>query len=183
MTITKKAGENMFLKLLLLFVLVPITELTLLVKLGGYVGFLATLVLIAITGIVGGSLARNQGFLVINQIRDSLSKGKLPADSLIEGLLILIGGVMLLTPGLLTDVSGFSLVIPGSRRLIREVVKQKFKKQIKNGNIKFNFFGSSQFKNKDNHNNQSEKESHNQDEWEDISDSIDVDYEEIEDDK
>lgn len=173
----------MFIKLLLLFILVPIAELTLLIELGNYIGFFPTLGIIALTGVVGVSLARSQGFLVISRIRESLSAGKLPANSLIEGLLILIGGVMLLTPGLLTDISGFSLVIPGTRGLIRKVVKKKLKKQINTGNLQFRFFGNSHSKQEknDDYDNQQWESSQEQDEtWDDLADSIDVEYEEIE---
>lgn len=114
----------MFIRLLLLFTIVPILELALLIQLGSYVGLLPTIGLIAVTGVVGASLARSQGFLVVNQIRNKLAAGSLPADSLIEGLLILIGGGLLLTPGLLTDITGFSLIIPLTRKAIRRLVKK-----------------------------------------------------------
>ncbi|SJZ97346.1 FxsA family protein [Selenihalanaerobacter shriftii] len=171
----------MFAKLLLLFTVVPMIELTLLIKLGGYVGFLPTVGLVALTGVIGVSIARSQGFLVINKIRSSLSTGQLPADSLIDGLLILIGGAMLLTPGLLTDVTGFSLVIPTTRKSIRKIVKEKFSKQIKKGNVSFSFFDSSnQNQKKKHYQTQDWEESQEQDEeWDGVSESIDVEYEEI----
>ncbi|MFW6390089.1 MAG: FxsA family protein [Halanaerobiales bacterium] len=120
----------MFIKLLLIFTIVPMIELTLLIKLGSYIGVLTTIILVAVTGIVGVSLAKSEGFIVINKIRTCLSQGKMPADSLIEGVLILIGGTMLLTPGLLTDITGFSLIIPISRPYLRKVVKSKIKNYI-----------------------------------------------------
>jgi len=161
----------MFLRLLLLFTIVPMVELSILINLGGYIGPLATLGLVALTGIIGVSLAREQGFVVISKIRSSLDKGKLPADSLIEGLLILIGGVMLLTPGLLTDITGFLLIIPITRNVIRDIVKSKFKVHI---NHRY-----TSFTHQDRGSNYSEVRHKEDDEWEDLSESIDVDYEEI----
>jgi UPF0716 protein FxsA len=148
-------------------------ELSILINLGGYIGPLATLALVALTGVIGVSLAREQGFIVISKIKNSLDRGKLPADSLIEGLLILIGGVMLLTPGLLTDISGFMLIIPFTRNLIRDIVKNKFKVHISHKQSSFNY--------QDKRSNYSEVKYQAEDEWEDLSDSIDVDYEEIDD--
>ncbi|MCK8824775.1 FxsA family protein [Fuchsiella alkaliacetigena] len=167
----------MFLKLLLLFSLVPLFELWLLIRVGGYFGFLPTILLVASTGVVGASLARSQGFLVISQIQGNLNSGKLPANSLIEGLLILIGGVMLLTPGLVTDIAGFSLVLPKSRAWLRELLKRKFKGLIKTGNVKFSVFGpQSSSSTYQQHQGKEGKE-----EW-DKEESIDVDFEELDED-
>lgn len=161
----------MFLRLLLLFTIVPMVELSILINLGGYIGPLPTLALVALTGVIGVSLARQQGFMIITKIKSSLDRGKLPADSLIEGLLILIGGVMLLTPGLLTDIGGFMLIIPITRNMIRDIVKSKFKVHINQRHSSF----SQQHKGS----NYSEVKHQEDDEWEDLSDSIDVDYEEV----
>src|SRR6056297_1501021 len=118
------------LRLLLLFSIVPLLELAFLLKVGEYVGLLPTVILVAGTGIVGVSLARNQGLAIISKVKRNLSQGKLPKDSLLDGLLILIGGVTLLTPGLLTDITGFILIIPGSREGIKKLVKRKIKDKI-----------------------------------------------------
>ncbi|WP_018248232.1 FxsA family protein [Orenia marismortui] len=164
----------MFLRLLLLFTLIPMIELSLLIRIGSYMGLLPTLFLVAVTGVIGVSLAREQGFLVVSKIRKSLDSGKLPADSLIEGLLILIGGVMLLTPGLLTDISGFLLIIPLSRRIVRGLVKNKFKNHI-------HYHQSSVYSKKERDNYSGTNNYSDEDEWGNLSDSIDVDYEEIDD--
>ncbi len=127
----------MFLKLILLFTLVPILELALLIKIGGYIGIISTIILVALTGILGVTLARNQGYLVINKIKNSLSQGKMPASDLIEGLLILIGGVLLLTPGILTDITGFTLIIPHSRKIIARLVRKRFQIYLRRQNINY----------------------------------------------
>lgn len=113
-------------RLLLLFIAIPLLELALLVQIGRIVGLIPTLVLVFTTGILGAYLARNQGLEVLEKIRHELSQGRMPAESLVEGLLILVAGAVLLTPGLLTDLMGFLCLIPATRRLIRKVLWKKF---------------------------------------------------------
>jgi len=125
----------MIFKLLLLFTLIPLIELSLLVKLGQQIGLGATLVIVILTGIVGAYLAREQGFIIITKIRNELQNGRLPADSLIDGILILAGGLLLVTPGILTDAIGFSALVPVTRKIIKEYLKQKFRQNINSGQI------------------------------------------------
>lgn len=120
----------MFFKLLILFIATPIIEMALLIEIGKLIGTLQTIAIIVITGIVGASLAKSQGMHVLRNIKDSLQVGELPHNHLIEGLLILIGGALLITPGILTDATGFILVIPWTRRLIREKLKNRFREKI-----------------------------------------------------
>lgn len=129
----------MFIKLLLLFMIVPIVELALLIELGTIIGVAYTILLVGITGVIGVTLARNQGFKIINKIKTELNSGKLPAEDMISGLLILIGGIMLLTPGLLTDITGFSLILPGSRSFFVSFLQKRFKGYIKK-NINYQHF-------------------------------------------
>lgn len=122
----------MFIKLLIIFATVPLIELVLLIKVGGYIGIIPTVIIVASTGVIGISLARQQGYQVVRRIRDSMEIGEMPADDLIGGLLILIGGAMLLTPGLITDITGFSLILPGSREFFARIVRKKIKKYMRN---------------------------------------------------
>ena len=122
----------MFIKLLIIFTTVPLIELALLIKVGEILGVIPTIIIVALTGIIGVTLAKNQGYQVITKIKNNIELGKLPADDLISGVLILIGGTMLLTPGIITDITGFSLIIPGSRNLFIKIVKQKIKNHIEN---------------------------------------------------
>ncbi|WP_035571548.1 FxsA family protein [Halonatronum saccharophilum] len=158
----------MFFKLLLLFTAVPIIELIILMWLSAHIGIFETVTLIFITGVVGVTLAKAQGFITITKIKLSLARAKLPSDSLIDGLLILIGGAFLLTPGLLTDVSGFSLIIPVSRGFFRKVLKNKFKGKIIQGGSKFYYYGGGDT-----------KQGGEGDDWEDLSESIDVEFDEV----
>jgi len=112
-----------FLRLLLLFTIVPFVELAILLKLGDEMGWLETLGLIIATGVIGTILARQQGFEVIQRIRSELSSGKPPTDSLMDGLMILIASVLLITPGVLTDITGFLLLWPAFRARMRAAGK------------------------------------------------------------
>ena len=112
----------MFLRLLLLFTVVPLVELFLLVKLGAVIGIGATVLIVICTGVLGAWLARWQGLGVLRRLTDDMNEGRLPADALIDGLLILIAGAVLLTPGLITDALGFLLLVPQSRAVVRRTI-------------------------------------------------------------
>jgi UPF0716 protein FxsA len=120
----------MFLRLLLLFIIVPLLELVLLVKLGSVIGVGPTILIVISTGALGAWLARRQGLGVLNRISDDFSAGRLPADALIEGLLILIAGALLLTPGLITDTVGFLLLVPRVRGVLRKAVTERLARRI-----------------------------------------------------
>ncbi|SDM01551.1 FxsA family protein [Halarsenatibacter silvermanii] len=141
----------MFIRLLLLFALIPMAELALLIWVGGRIGLLPTLVLVAATGVIGITAAKMQGFLIMNRIKSSLSRQQMPTLNMIEGLLILVGGGMLLTPGLITDVLGFTFILPFSRpraaRLVRKHVGNHLKKKSFSSN-KTITFGFSNFNKK-----------------------------------
>ena len=120
----------MFGRLLILFIFIPLVELYLLAIVGSRVGLLATVMLVILTGAWGAYLARSQGYSILARIQSELAAGRVPTAELIDGLLVLIGGIVLLTPGLLTDLAGFCLMVPGFRAIIRERVKQKFAAQV-----------------------------------------------------
>lgn len=122
----------MFIKLLIIFATVPLIELALLIKVGEFIGIIPTIIIVGSTGIIGVTLARKQGYQVIKKIRNNIELGKLPADDLIGGVLILIGGTMLLTPGIITDITGFSLIFPVTRSIFVKITKNKIKKYIEN---------------------------------------------------
>ena len=120
----------MFVRLAMLFILVPLVELYLLIQVGSLVGVEITIGIVVVTGLVGAWLARFQGLKVLNEVRASLSVGEMPAEALIDGLLILVAGAVLLTPGLLTDALGFGLLIPRGRRIVRSLVRRRLPSQI-----------------------------------------------------
>ena len=109
----------MFIRLLILFTIIPILELYVLLEIGALIGTLPTVALIFLTGIAGAYLARLQGFSLINKIQDEMNQGRVPRGELIDGAMILVGGVLLLTPGFCTDLLGFSLLVPLTRNLYK----------------------------------------------------------------
>lgn len=102
--------------LLLLFVTVPIAEIYLMLEIGGAIGVIPTVGLVVFTAVAGAALVRAQGFSTIALVRRSLEAGEVPAAAIIEGILLLVAGALLLTPGFLTDAVGFGCLIPPLRR-------------------------------------------------------------------
>ncbi len=120
----------MFFRLLLLFTTIPLIELALLVELGGYVGLPATIGLVLFTGVLGAWLAKSQGLATLGRVQADLQAGRMPTGALIEGLMILVAGAVLLTPGLLTDLFGFSLLTPVFRRAVSKVIAARLKNRF-----------------------------------------------------
>ena len=112
-------------KLFLAFTLIPVSEIYILITIGGQIGILPSIALVILTGIVGASLARSQGLQTLGRIQDSFQQGLVPGEELLNALLIAIAGVVLLTPGFLTDAAGLFLLIPATRTLCREWLKRR----------------------------------------------------------
>lgn len=124
----------MFFILLVLFIGIPLAELALLIEVGQRIGVLATVFLVILTGFAGAYLTKMQGFSILFQIRGQLQRGEFPGDSLIEGGLILAGGLTLLTPGLITDTLGFLCLLPPTRFYFRELIKKEIAKRFSTPN-------------------------------------------------
>ncbi len=129
----------MFIRLLLLFTLVPLIELTLLIEIGQKIGLWNTIAIVVLTGFIGAALARSEGFGIISRIQSELASGQLPGDSLIDGALVLAGALLLLTPGLITDAFGFALLLPFSRAFVKIYLKKYFSRKINTGEIQVNY--------------------------------------------
>ena len=129
----------MLLRLLLLFTLVPIAELMVLIQLGEAIGLGPTLVLIFVTGIVGAALARREGTRTWLQVQQELSRGELPADSLLHGLMVLVAGAFLVTPGVITDAAGFLLLIRPVRSKLVQSVRGWLRRQVRSGDARVQF--------------------------------------------
>lgn len=166
----------MFFKLLMIFILVPLIELYFLLEISQFIGVFTTVLVIVFTGAAGVSIAKRQGYQVVNNIRSTLNAGKMPTDDLISALLILIGGVTLLTPGFLTDITGFLLILPGSRDLIGSFVKKYFLKYVKENKVEVHY-GNQFNQRKDN---SQYKNSNNDESYKE--DFIDVEAEKVEED-
>ena len=113
----------------LLFTLVPLVELALLVGLGRQVGLVPTLVLCASTGFLGAWLARWQGWRTWMAAQAALAEGRFPGEQVLDGALLLVGGVVLLTPGLMTDALGFTLLVPPGRAVIKSALRRWWERQ------------------------------------------------------
>ena len=125
----------MIFKLFLLFTLIPIIELMILIDLGTSIGLAPTLGVVILTGALGAWAARTQGFYVVSRIQAEMAAGKLPGAEMVEGAMVLVGGVLLLTPGLLTDAAGFALMAPPVRAVVRGWLMRKFEKMIEEGKV------------------------------------------------
>lgn len=115
----------MFARLLLLFTVVPALELYLLIYIGQWLGAFETVLIILVTGGVGAFLAKREGLGVIRRLKEEALTGLPPGDRIVEGVLVLVGGVLLITPGVLTDLTGFLLIMPWSRRWLAPRVKAR----------------------------------------------------------
>ncbi len=136
---------NVLGRLALFFVIVPIVELMLLIKMGQWVGFLPTLMLVVFTGVSGAWLARAEGLRVFFQFQRELASGRLPAQAIQDGLSVLLGGAFLLTPGILTDLTGFSLLFPPTRRWIQRRIRARLEKGIAEGSVRIVSMGGGGF--------------------------------------
>jgi UPF0716 protein FxsA len=124
--------------LLALFIFLPITELWILFRVDEHLGIGPTVLIVVMTGIIGASLARAQGLMVMLQIQRDMAEGRMPAPRLIDGIMILIAGALLVTPGLLTDAFGFLLLVPGFRAIARGWLRQKMEQKLKDGSLNVN---------------------------------------------
>jgi UPF0716 protein FxsA len=120
----------MLTRLFLLFTIVPSIELWLLFQVKEQLGLMETIWLVILTGMIGASMAKNQGLMVLSTIQEQTQKGLPPTQTLVEGLLVLVGGILLVTPGIMTDLFGFSLIIPFTRKLWAPLVQSWFGSKV-----------------------------------------------------
>lgn len=130
----------MFGRILFLFIAVPLVELYLLLRLASTMGVVSTVALVVITGLIGSYLARREGLTTLQRCRESMAAGKIPTGELQDGLMIVFAAALLLTPGMLTDAVGFSLLTKPGRNFFRH---QVLKRLFAGGSIQFRTFGSS----------------------------------------
>jgi UPF0716 protein FxsA len=133
--------------LVVIFVVVPLAELYLLLLIGDWIGFWNTVALTIVTGVLGGSLAKREGLKVWRQWRRALDELRPPESGVIEGVLVLIGGALLITPGVLTDITGLTLLLRPTRRAIAARIKQRLEDRIARGDIKVTTVMSGDFAN------------------------------------
>ncbi len=128
--------------LLFLFIALPITEVALLLRVSEWIGGLETLVIVVVTGVIGASLARWQGLQVFLQFQREMGQGKMPAPLLLDGLMIIISGALLITPGLITDTAGFLLLIPSFRNFVKQRLRMYLQSKIQSQAINVTYWES-----------------------------------------
>ena len=124
---------------MLLFAFVAMVELYLLIKIGSHIGGLNTILLVVMTAVLGAWLARLQGLRTLRQIQSILSQGQIPAEEMIDGVLILTGGILLVTPGVLTDLFALILLFPSTRTHFKRWLRRRFDRWTGSGNVRLHY--------------------------------------------
>lgn len=122
--------------LALLIIIIPAIDIGVLLVSGKTLGVFPTIALIIVTGVVGAYLAKREGLQTIKRAQEQLAYGQIPGESVLDGICILIGGTLLLTPGFITDVVGFLLLFPPSRKPFKYFMIKALRKRIERGNMK-----------------------------------------------
>ncbi len=130
----------MLLKLFICFTLIPVFELYLLIKVGTVIGGLNTILLVIISGFAGAWLARREGMNTLVKLRLNLQQGLMPAEELLDAAIIFIAGVVLVTPGFITDMMGLLLLWPVTRNQLKRMLRKKFDEMQLQGNINITRF-------------------------------------------
>ena len=130
----------MFIKLLIILIFMPILELYVLIESGRQIGVGPTVLLVVLTGIAGSWLMRHQGMALLGRVQRDLATGQLPPGTLLDGVLVLVGGILLLPPGFCSDLVGFSMLVPGTRRLWTRMVQRWLARQLASGRLNIRRF-------------------------------------------
>ena len=126
----------------LLFIGLPLLELYILIKIGSYLGAFLTIALIIFTGIVGLLLARLEGLRTLRQIRQNLSQGIVPAEEMVDSVLIFVGGILFVIPGVITDIAALVLLIPFTRTIFKRWLRRRFDRAVERGNVRLQYHRS-----------------------------------------
>lgn len=108
-----------------LFIIMPVTEIAVFIMVGGQIGIIPTIAIILTTAIIGSFLLRKQGLGLLGRIQEKMNRGEMPGRDLVHGVMVLAAGLLLLTPGFVTDTIGFSLFIPGVRDKIASFIRAR----------------------------------------------------------
>lgn len=122
--------------LILFIIVVPAAEIAMLMLSGQVIGVWPTILLILSTGVIGTFLAKKQGLATLYQVQRQLQSGQVPGEALLDGICILVGGTLLLTPGFITDILGLLLLFPAPRLIFKNLMKKWFRNWIHKGKIK-----------------------------------------------
>jgi UPF0716 protein FxsA len=126
-------------RLALLFIGLPLLELYILIKIGSHLGPFLTIALIIFSGLLGLLLARFEGLRTLHQIRQNLSQGILPAEEMLDSVLIFAGGVLFVVPGVITDFAALVLLIPFTRTIFKRWLRRRFDRMVERGNVRLQY--------------------------------------------
>jgi UPF0716 protein FxsA len=132
---------KLLLTLAFLFIVVPWLEIVLLLAVADALGFFSMIGIVLLTGFVGAGLARQQGLQALMKVRQAAGQGRVPSNEIFDGVCILCAGLLLLTPGLLTDGVGFLLLLPPGRTALRKFLLGKLQKGVSRGSLRVVFGG------------------------------------------
>lgn len=122
--------------LFLLIIIIPAADIGLLLFSGKLIGVWPTLFLILFTGVVGAYLAKKEGVQTIRKAQEQLRHGQIPGEAVLDGICILVGATLLITPGFITDILGFLMLFPPTRKLFKFFMKNSFRRWINKGRFK-----------------------------------------------
>ena len=123
----------------LLFIGLPLLELYILIKIGSHLGAFLTIALIIFTGVLGLLLARLEGLRTLRQIRQNLSQGIVPAEEMVDSVLIFVGGILFVVPGVITDIAALVLLIPFTRTIFKRWLRRRFDRAVERGNVRLQY--------------------------------------------
>jgi UPF0716 protein FxsA len=126
----------MFFKLFLALTLIPLVEIYLLIKIGSHLGAFNTIFIVILTALLGAWLARLEGGKTMTKVRESLNRGELPAEEMLDAMLILVAGILLLTPGFVTDLAGLGILVPQIRNGFKRWLRRKFDEWVSSGKLR-----------------------------------------------
>ena len=126
----------MFLKLFLALTLIPLIEIYLLIKIGSHLGAFYTVLIVILTALLGAWLARLEGGKTMTKVRESLDRGELPAEEMLDAMLIFVAGIVLLTPGFVTDLAGLGLLVPQIRYGFKRWLRKKFDEWVSSDKLR-----------------------------------------------
>jgi UPF0716 protein FxsA len=126
-------------RLALLFIGLPLLELYILIKIGSHLGAFLTIGLIIFSALLGLLLARFEGLKTLHQIRQSLSQGIVPAEEMVDSVLIFVGGVLFVVPGVITDFAALVLLIPFTRTIFKRWLRRRFDRAVDRGNVRLQY--------------------------------------------
>ena len=129
-------------RFVLFLIALPLLELYILIKIGSYLGALLTIALIIFTAVLGLLLARFEGLRTLHQIRHNLSQGIVPAEEMLDSVLIFAGGVLFVIPGVLTDCAALVLLIPFTRTVFKRWLRRRFDRMVEKGNVRLQYHRS-----------------------------------------